>query len=82
MSPPLPTDRELWRLIDRVREAGYDWLTFEEKKRLHDLVVHLKATRKISEDDLEWLKQADENLSGVASLTATFSVRRRKRGAR
>jgi hypothetical protein len=76
------TDRELWKLIDRVRDPGYGWFTLEEKTRLHNLVVRFKATRKISSDDLQWLRQSDENLCDVAALTATFSRRRRKRGAR
>jgi len=69
----------IWRLIDRVREAGYDLLTPEEKRRLHDLVVRFKATRKIPPDDLHWLEEADANLSGMAALTATFSGRRRRK---
>jgi hypothetical protein len=81
MNAPLPRDRQLWALIDRVRDRSYDWFTFAEKKRMHDLVVRLKATRKISEDDLQWLRQADENLCGVASFTATSSRRRRNGGA-
>jgi hypothetical protein len=47
------TDRELWKLIDRVRDAGYGWFTLEEKTWLHNLVVRLKATRRISSDDLQ-----------------------------
>jgi hypothetical protein len=76
------TDRELWKLIDRVRDAGYGWFTLEEKTRLHNLVVRFKATHKISEDDIEWLHRADENLSGAAALSATFFRRRWKGGAR
>jgi hypothetical protein len=71
-----------WPLIDRVREAGYDWLTLEEKRRLHNLEVRFKAMRTISPDDLHWLEEADANLRGVASLSATFSERRRKGGER
>jgi hypothetical protein len=80
MSLPLPRDRDLWRVIDRVRDRSYDLFTFAEKKRMHDLVCRLKATRRISSDDLQWLRQSDENLCGVAVLSATFSRRRRWNG--
>jgi hypothetical protein len=69
-----------WRLVDRVRQAGYDFLTLPEKKRLHDLVVRLKRTGAVSADDLAWLEKMDENLSGISALTAIFS--RRNGGAR
>jgi hypothetical protein len=82
MSVYLPRDRELWRLINRVRDRSYDWFAIDEKRRMHDLVVRLKATRRISSDDLQWLRQSDENLCGAAALTATFSRRRRKGVAR
>jgi hypothetical protein len=69
-----------WRLINQVREAGYDWLTLAEKQRLHDLVVRLKTKRTISADDIQWLERADENLKGATSLSATFSWHRRGKG--
>jgi hypothetical protein len=71
---------EKWQLVDRVRERGYGLWTPPEKQRLHDLVVRLKAKGTISPDDLEWLRQADENLSGMPALTGTF--RRLQGGAR
>jgi hypothetical protein len=73
-------DPALWMLVDRVRDRSYDLFTFAEKSRLHNLVVRLKAKGTISPDDLEWLRQADENLSGMPALTGTF--RRRQGGAR
>jgi hypothetical protein len=82
MGAPLFRDPELWRLIDRVRAASYDLFTFAKKKRMHDLVVRLKSKGIVSPADLEWLRQSDENLCGVAALTATFSRRRRKGVAR
>jgi hypothetical protein len=75
----MTTPNEIWRIVNRVREAGYDWFTLDEKKRLHDLVVRLKARGAISPDDLQWLQQADANLCGVASLAGIFSRRRKGR---
>jgi hypothetical protein len=71
---------ELWALVDRVRERGYNWLTLAEKKRLHDLVLHLKARGTIPLGDLQWLRQADESLSLAGSLEGTF--KRRRKGGR
>jgi hypothetical protein len=70
----------LWLLVDRVREASYDFFTLAEKSRMHKLVCKLKATKTVSPEDMEWLRQADANLCGIASLSATF--RRRNGGAR
>jgi hypothetical protein len=70
----------LWLLVDRVRDRSYDFFTFEEKSRLHNLVVGLKAKGTISPGDRKWLEEADANLCGIASFSATF--RRRKGGAR
>ena len=69
----------LWRLVDRVRDRSYDWFTFAEKKRLHDLVARLKTRKSISIDDLRWLNEMDDALAGVGALAATFQ-RRRKGG--
>jgi hypothetical protein len=82
MSLPLSPNRELWRLIDSVRDRSSDWFTLAEKQRMHDKIVHLKAKGTVSAADLEWLRQADEDLCGAAALAATFSCRRRKGGSR
>lgn len=70
-----------WHLVERVREAGYDWLTLAEKQRLHNLVVRLKSRKTISPSDLQWLREMDANLQGVGALAGTFAGRRRKGGA-
>jgi hypothetical protein len=36
------TGRELWTLVDSVRNRCYDIFVFAEKKRLHDLVCPLR----------------------------------------
>ncbi|HEY8006023.1 MAG TPA: hypothetical protein VIE66_04300 [Methylocella sp.] len=54
-----------WALVDRVRDRCYDVFTFDEKKRLHDLVGRLKRTGVIFADDLAWLREMDAALSAM-----------------
>jgi hypothetical protein len=69
-----------WRLINRVRDASYNFFTYDEKQRMHDLVVTIKRTDKLSIKDRKWLEEMDANFAGIPSLTGTF--RRRKGGVR
>jgi hypothetical protein len=68
-----------WLLIDRVRETSYDLFCYDEKLRMHNLVVRLKSHGTVSDDNLEWLRVVDANLRCVAALTGTFRRRRRWR---
>jgi hypothetical protein len=62
--------RASWRLVDSVRDRSYDIFTFDEKKRLHDLVVMLKSTRTISASDRQWLEESDANLRAMRAPIA------------
>jgi hypothetical protein len=77
---------ETWRLVDSVRDRCYDLFTYDEKKRLHDLVVMLKSTRTISASDRQWLEESDANLRSMgAPLAAAHPCqpwRKRPRKAR
>jgi hypothetical protein len=61
MTAPIPA-RDMWKLIDDVRDRSYDLFTLAEKQRMHDLVVAFKAKGIVSDDDVEWLKRSDEYL--------------------
>lgn len=60
------TSRELWRLVDSVRDRSYDVFAYAEKRRRHDLVFHLKAKGTVSLDDVSWLKRTDQELRAAA----------------
>ena len=59
-----------WRLVNSVRDRSYDISIFDEKKRLHDLVVMLKSTRTISASDRRWLMESDETLRAMRAPIA------------
>jgi hypothetical protein len=61
---------ETWRLVNSVRARCYDLFTYDEKKRLHDLVVMLKSTRTISASDRQWLEESDSNLRSMGAPAA------------
>lgn len=84
MSASLPAN-DIWKLIDDVRDRSYDVFVFDEKKRMHDLVVNFKTKGIVPPDDIEWLKQSSENLRAMGISPARASRRRlprTKRGAR
>jgi hypothetical protein len=66
-----------WRLINRVRDASYDFFTYDEKLKMHNLVGKLKRTDKLSDEDRKWLEEMDANFASISALTGTF---RRRRG--
>jgi hypothetical protein len=47
---------------------------------MHDLVVTIKRTDKLSIEDRKWLEEMDANFAGIPALTGPF--RRRKGCAR
>lgn len=57
---------ELWRLINRVRDASDGIFTLDEKQRMHDLVTRLKSRKTITLGDVAWLKTMDDQLAGMA----------------
>ena len=65
-----------WALIDSVRDRCYELITFDEKLRLHNLVVMFKQTRSISPGNRLWLEQMAANLRAMGSPAAR-TVRRR-----
>jgi hypothetical protein len=71
------TGRDLWKLIDSVRDRSCDLFTLDEKQKMHNLVVRLKTKGTISPADFEWLKQYDEALRCMGAPRATASKRRR-----
>jgi hypothetical protein len=66
-----------WRLIDRVRDASYDFFTYDEKLKMHNLIGTIKRTDKLSVEDRKWLEEMDANFAGISEITGTF---RRRRG--
>jgi hypothetical protein len=68
-----------WRLINRVRDASYNFFTYDEKLKMHNLVGAIKRTGKLSNEDRKWLEEMDANFAVISALTGTF--RRRKGGA-
>jgi hypothetical protein len=60
---------ETLRLINAVREAaGRDLLTMQEKLRLHTAASRYRRNRRISADDLAWLRQMDSNFEFIAAM--------------
>jgi hypothetical protein len=82
MSAPPPVARDMWRLIDSVRDRSYDLFTFAEKQKMHDLVTAFKAKGIVSDADIDWLKQSYENLRSTGVSPARFSRRRLPRAKR
>ena len=68
--------RAEWALIDAVRDRSYDLFTYDEKLRLHNLVVAFKSVRSISPNDRLWLEESADNLRGMGAPAARI-VRRR-----
>jgi hypothetical protein len=65
-----------WQLIDSVRDRCYNLFTYNEKLRLHNLVVAFKSVRSISPQDRLWLQESADNLRGMGAPAAR-TVRRR-----
>jgi len=65
-----------WQLIDSVRDRSYDLFTYDEKLRLHNLVVAFKSVRSISPNDRQWLQESADNLHAMGAPAARI-VRRR-----
>ncbi len=74
----VPATSEIFRLIDKVRHATYDWTTLPEKQRLHDLVVKFKAKKVIASADILWLKEMLASAKGADEIAGNS----RKRGVR
>ncbi|HEY8006080.1 MAG TPA: hypothetical protein VIE66_04590 [Methylocella sp.] len=81
MSASLPA-RDLWKLIDSVRDRSYDVFTFAEKQRMHDLVGTFKVKGVISPDNIEWLHQSAANLQAMGISPYRSSRRRLPRTKR
>jgi hypothetical protein len=81
MSAPIPA-RDTWKLIDSVRDRSYDLFTFDEKQKMHDLVVAFKIKGVISADDIKWLRESSDNLRAMGVAPARFSRRRLPRAKR
>jgi|GEM_PF-7023678 len=69
-------DRDVWVLVNKVRDASDGIFTDDEKLRMHDLVTRLKTRKTISLADLMWLKSMDDALAGISAMTKTFRPRR------
>jgi hypothetical protein len=59
-----------WALIDSVRDRCYDLFTYDEKLRLHNIVVAFKSTRAISPGDRLWLQHMAANLPDMGAPSA------------
>jgi hypothetical protein len=74
--------REIWRLIDDVRGRSYDAFVYDEKLRMHNLVLGFKAKGVVSPDDVKWLRESSEALRAMGISPARFSRRRLPRARR
>ncbi|HEY8006369.1 MAG TPA: hypothetical protein VIE66_06130 [Methylocella sp.] len=81
MSGALPA-REIWKLIDDVRDRSYDIFVYDEKKRMHDLVGNFKTKGVVAPDDVDWLKRTAESLKAMGISPYRSSRRRLPRAKR
>jgi hypothetical protein len=81
MTAPIPA-RDMWQLIDSVRDRSYDVFVYDEKLRMHNLVTAFKTKGVVSPEDVEWLRRSYDNLRSMGISPARFSRRRLPRAKR
>jgi hypothetical protein len=80
-APCIMGAREIWQLINSVRGRCYDIFTYDEKYRLHHLIIGAKKGI-VSDFDIAWLKQCDENLRAMGIRPPTSTRRPRWKARR